>query len=204
MGQRGNASRAGRYSLSAPGGGEGQGEVGVFSMASTCARHCSAAGDTPDHSAVHGAGEWGQALRMQRADHRPSGEAGPERLQGAARWPGARPAGSQRRRGGPAWATMSRLVPLCATLCRSFCATLCHFVPAYAGICRFEVFPCKTEALQGETGLRAGRRFRKSGPASAAGRGRDNPAGSDVNAGPKAPPSAEASPCRTPARRPGT
>ena len=99
----------------------------------------------PHHGAVHVAGGWGQALRMQSADrrtsgtadHGPSGAVGPEPPQGIARWPGARPAGSCRRRAGPAWATMSHLVPPCATLGRSFRATLCHFVPAYAGICRF-------------------------------------------------------------------
>ena len=32
QGRRGNASNPGRVSLSAPGGGEGRGEVGVFSF----------------------------------------------------------------------------------------------------------------------------------------------------------------------------
>ena len=88
------------------------------------------------HGAVHGARGRGQALRMQRANHRSPGTVGPERLRGAARWPGARPPCSCRRRDGPAWAAMSRLVPLCATLGRSFRTTLGHLVPLCATLCR--------------------------------------------------------------------
>ena len=84
-----------------------------------------------EHGAVHGAGGWGQALRMQRADHRPSGKAGPARPRAAARWPGARPPDAGCRRDGPAWAAMSRLVPPCAALGCLVppCAALCHLVP---------------------------------------------------------------------------
>ena len=113
----------------------------------------AASGVAPDYSAVEGGGWRGQSRRMRCVDHE-LGDVRRRRQRGLSAHEGAgcggriRPAGPSARGGraagwrpwtgrlGPSCATLCHFVPLCATLCRSFCATLSHFVPLCAGVCR--------------------------------------------------------------------